>query len=367
MNPRIESVDDKDGVLRFRLSGVNVSLANGLRRTILSDIETAAFITSPHEQCKMNITSNTTRLNNEILKQRLSCIPIHIQDLEVPLNNYIVEVDAENLTDTVQYVTTEDFKIKNVTTDEYLSEKDNKAIFPPSALTGYYIDFARLRPKLSAELPGEKLKFTAEMTISKAKTNSMFNVVSTCSYGFTIDEDLQDKEIAKRMQGWKDDGMSKADMEMEAKNWRLLEGQRYVKKDSYDFIVESVGVFENTDIVKKACVILIQRLEAVKTMIDTDSLIIKSSETTIDNCFDVVLQDEDYTIGKVIEIMLYNKFYEELKKLSYCGFKKMHPHDSDSIIRLGYKENVEKSTIKQNLELAIADAVAVYKTIYDKF
>ena len=88
MNPRIESVDDKDGVLRFRLSGVNVSLANGLRRTILSDIETAAFITSPHEQCKMNITSNTTRLNNEILKQRLSCIPIHIQDLEVPLNNY---------------------------------------------------------------------------------------------------------------------------------------------------------------------------------------------------------------------------------------------------------------------------------------
>ena len=367
MNPRIESVDNKDDILRFRLDGVNVSLANGLRRTIITDIETPVFITSPHEACKMNIISNTTRLNNEILKQRLSCVPIHISDLEIPLNNYIVEVDVENLTDSVQYVTTEDFKIKNLTTDEYLSEKDNKAIFPPNVMTGNYIDFARLRPKLSADLPGEKLKFTAEMSIANAKTNSMFNVVSTCSYGFTIDSDLQDKEIAKRVQSWKDDGMSKAEMDMEEKNWRLLEGQRYVKKDSFDFIVETVGVFDNNDLVKKACVILIQKLEVVKTMIDTDSLIIKQSESTIDNCFDIILQDEDYTIGKAIEYMLYSKFYEELKKLSYCGFKKMHPHDSDSIIRLGYKEHVEKTTIKQNLELAVADAITVYKKIYDKF
>ena len=39
---------------------------------------------------------NTTRLNNEILKQRLSCIPIHIKDLEMPLQDYIMELDIIN-------------------------------------------------------------------------------------------------------------------------------------------------------------------------------------------------------------------------------------------------------------------------------
>jgi hypothetical protein len=31
---------------------------------------------------RSTILTNTTRLNNEILKQRLSCIPIHITDLK---------------------------------------------------------------------------------------------------------------------------------------------------------------------------------------------------------------------------------------------------------------------------------------------
>jgi DNA-directed RNA polymerase alpha subunit len=47
MNPRIEakSVSEDDGVLKFTLSGVNVSLANSIRRTILSDIPCVVFKT----------------------------------------------------------------------------------------------------------------------------------------------------------------------------------------------------------------------------------------------------------------------------------------------------------------------------------
>ena len=63
----------------------------------------------------------------------------------------------------------------------------------------------------------------------------MFNVVSTCSYGFTVDDELQEKELAKKAQKWKDDGMTKTEIDMESKNWKLLEGMRIVKKDSYDF------------------------------------------------------------------------------------------------------------------------------------
>ena len=49
MNPKIENVEESNNVLRFRLSGVNVSLSNALRRTIISDIPTVVFKTSPYE------------------------------------------------------------------------------------------------------------------------------------------------------------------------------------------------------------------------------------------------------------------------------------------------------------------------------
>jgi DNA-directed RNA polymerase subunit L len=51
------------------------------------------------------------------------------------------------------------------------------------------------------------------------------------------------------------------------------------------------------------------------------------------------------------------------KIFTFCGFKKLHPHDSDSIIRIGYKEPVDKATIKQNLKGCLESAVNVFKKI----
>lgn len=367
MNPRIENVSEKDGALSFTLSGVNMSLANSIRRTMLSDIKLVVFKTAPYEENKANITINTCRLNNEILKQRLSCIPIHIKDLDIPLKNYIMEVDVENSTDSIIYVTTENFKIKNVVTNEYLSEKDTREIFPPNSYTGYFIDFVRLRPKISEEIPGERIQFTCELTISSAKEDGMFNAVSTCSYGYTIDEERLEEVLSQKRQEWKDSGRTKEEVEFDTKNWRLLEGQRIAKKDSFDFIVETVGIFENSEIVTKACDILIDSMNEVNDFIEKDELHIESSINTMKNCFDIILKNEDYTIGKVLEYMLYSKYFEDIKTLTYCGFKKMHPHDSDSIIRIAFVEETDKAMVKQILKICIADSISIYQQIKKKF
>jgi len=195
----------------------------------------------------------------------------------------------------------------------------------------------------------------------------MFNVVSTCTYGFTQDDEAIEKELAKKAQEWKDRGMSKDEIIFETKNWKLLDGQRVVKRDSFDFMLQTVGMFTNQEIVRKACDILIEKLDALNTDIDTDELKISPSDNTMPNSYDVTLVNEDYTIGKVLEYFLYSKFYEGTKSLSYCGFKKMHPHDLDSIVRIAYKEELEKMAIKQNLKECIADAISVYKKIQDKF
>jgi DNA-directed RNA polymerase subunit L/phenylpyruvate tautomerase PptA (4-oxalocrotonate tautomerase family) len=362
-NPRIENKSEDLDMFKFTLRDVNVSVANGLRRTILSDIPTVVFRTAPYEESKATIITNTTRLNNEILKQRLSCIPIHITDLEMPLQNYLVEVNVENITNTIMYVTTEDFRIKNLITGEYLLKKDQIAIFPPSKITGYYIDFARLRPKISDELPGEKLHFTCEFSIGTAKEDGMFNAVSTCSYGFTQDDAFIEDALRKKQQEWKDAGFSKDEIEFNSKDFMLLDAQRIVKKDSFDFVVQTVGVFENQDICHKACDILIEKLDNLNTLLETDDVSILPSDNTMKNSYDVTLVNEDYTIGKVLEYYLHAKFFEGVKTLSFCGFKKMHPHDSDSIIRIAYREEVEKTNVVQNLKECIADAIAVYKII----
>ena len=250
MNPKVElNSKHNDEMLLFTLSGVNVSLANAIRRTILSDIPLIVFRTSPHEQNKANIMTNTSRLNNEVLKQRLSCIPIHIKDVEnFPLKNYQLEVNVENITDTTMYVTTENFVINDLVTGKPLGEEKNREIFPANDYTGHFIDFVRLRPKISDELPGEKIHLTCELSLGSAKEDGMFNVVSTCSYGFTVDSVAQEAMLDKLKQTWKDEGKKAEEVEFETKNWKLLDGLRVTKQDSFDFTIQTIGIYSNFEL-----------------------------------------------------------------------------------------------------------------------
>jgi len=45
-----------------------------------------------------------------------------------------------------------------------------------------------------------------------------------------------------------------------------------------------------------------------------------------------------YTVGKIIEYVLNKNYYQgdKMKTLSYVGFRKNHPHDEHSIIRIGF-------------------------------
>jgi DNA-directed RNA polymerase alpha subunit len=83
MNPAISQVSEDGDLLGFTLSGINLCFANALRRTILSDIPCVVIHTETYETNQCNITKNTGRLHNEILKHRLSCIPIHTSDLSI--------------------------------------------------------------------------------------------------------------------------------------------------------------------------------------------------------------------------------------------------------------------------------------------
>jgi DNA-directed RNA polymerase subunit L len=372
MNPQIdgEMTLDEYNKSQFTLSGLNVSFANAIRRTLLADIPVVVFKTMPHEQNTANFSINTSRLNNELLKQRLSCIPIFLNPQEYPLERLLLEVDIENNTDSIMYVTTENFKIKDIQTDEYFPKSKMDEIFPPFIPNGnkkYYIEFVRLRPRISDDIPGEKIKFTSKFTIGTAHDDSCFNVVGTCSYGQTLDEDIKKQALIKQIQVWRDAEVTKDDIVFKTKNWLLLDGMRCTKKDSFNFTVQSICYYSNDMLMIIACNVLINKLSAIDTLIDTDELSMSPSQNTIENSYDIILKNEDYTLGKVLEFMLYTKFFEQMKILTYCGFKKMHPHDDYSIIRLAYRDPIDKSGIKINLKACIAESIQTFNSVKSIF
>ena len=367
MEPIIGSQNADGDYLRFTISGVNVSFANAIRRTIIGEVPTVVFRTSPHNQNRSEIHVNTTRMNNELLKQRLSCVPIHIKDTAFPIDDYVVEIQKRNDSETIEYVTTGDFRIRDIKTDRYLSDTETRRIFPVNAITGDHIDFARLRPRISDEIPGEELNMICGLSIGTAKQDGAFNVASTCAYGATVDAVAANAALTARIKELKAAGEDQATIDRMRKDWLALEAKRYVKPNSFDFTIETLGVFTNEELVFKACHVVMDKLRAFQELVEADSMVIQTLEedNTIVFGYDIQLVNEDYTLGKVLEYVMYSKHFG--KALTYCGFRKPHPHRSESYLRLGFKAEVGKAEVATYLTSAAAAAIVVFDRIAGEF
>jgi DNA-directed RNA polymerase subunit L len=164
----------------------------------------------------------------------------------------------------------------------------------------------------------------------------------------------------------KKNDISETEIEFQKRNWFLLEAKRYYQPNSYDFTIETVGVFENTEIVIKACYIMISKCEKFLGDLQHGKVAILPSETTLKNGFDVTLANEDYTLGKVIEFYLYQQNFIVDKTLSFCGFRKMHPHDNDSIIRVAFHNEIDPVGVSGYIQTATDNAITVFKKMVEQ-
>ena len=364
---KISNIDEESNILKFTLSNVNVSYANALRRVLLSDIPIIVFKTQPYKENNVNILINKTRMNNELLKQRISSIPIHINNInEFPYEDYEVELDMNNDTNSMVFVTTENFKIRNIATKNYLSATETKAIFPPDPITGDYIDIIRLRPKLSDVMESEKLKFSAKLAISKAGVDAVFNVVATIAYGNTLDPtkikdtwEEKEKELKEKYE--------KEEIASMKADWLLLDAKRLYIADSFDFILETIGIYSNFKLMNLASTKLIEKLYMFLDALKSNANLIIEPADTMENCYVIIIENEDYTIGKIMEYYLYNTLFVEKKEINFVGFLKKHPHDTDSFIKMSYKIPISKDEIIVTMEEAVNQSALLLKSIKDHF
>ena len=71
---------------------------------------------------------------------------------------------------------------------------------------------------------------------------------------------LEPDEVEKAEDGFQDK------LKMDEADFYNHDAKRIFLKDSFDFTVESIGVFENSDICVKACDSLLSKLENIKNM-----------------------------------------------------------------------------------------------------
>ena len=149
--------------------------------------------------------------------------------------------------------------------------------------------------------------------------------------------------------------------------------EEYSNQIVFDFKIQTLGVFTNSDIVKNACNIITLRFTDLLPKFNFDNIaeiIEDESKSTIVNSFDIRLEGYGYTIGKVIEHIIHDTYYKNKKILSYIGFRKNHPHDEYSLIRIAFKDKSEdgyNAIISEIMQDACRQAIDIYIGIAKEF
>jgi DNA-directed RNA polymerase subunit L len=159
--------------------------------------------------------------------------------------------------------------------------------------------------------------------------------------------------------------MTAEELEFAKKDWHFIDGKRQFLDDSFDFIIESVGPFPEMSIMSKSIDIMLTKLKKFKDTIQSEQDTITMSESTIPNCYDITLKNEGYTLGKVIEYILYSKYFG--KAVTYCGFRKPHPHIDMSTIRIAFKEQTDRISAISYLTSSADDAIVCYQKLFKVF
>ena len=316
---------ERNGVYEFTLN-VNHSVANALRRTITANIPVLVFDTD-----KCVISANTSGFTNEILKQRLGCIPIHT--LDPVAERYTLTIAKKNDTSHPILLTTADFVVRDEAGEQVPGLLPPTEIQLDGPMKAYFIEFMRLKPN-------EEFALKCGVCVRTAAQSGQYNAASLCSYGCT-------KDAVRAQEEWEKRPEENKSLE-DKKNWDLLESKRLVKPDSFEFVLKTSSAYSNRQLVLKACEIINDRLAEAVIVYEEHS-----SSSNLPNCTDVVLRNGDYTVGKLLEYQIFET--KDRQGVTYVTFFKRHPHDTDGILRVATADGASVKEIVQAAIVPLSD------------
>lgn len=298
--------DEKDPAKRhvFEIHGADVSIINGIRRVIWTDIPVVGFL--GEENPTIDIETNTGRLHNEFIIHRMGLIPIHIGEEETEAytdDEITIALHVKNTTDAMMNVTTHNITAQR--NDRPLTEKEIKTLFPVDPITKMPILITRLHPN-------EELKLTGRAIKSTARTHAGF-CPAWCTFHYMLDP----VEAAKAT--------------------NVLDRERSYMKNEYgdpvaiQFEIESVNALTPRYLVHTALGILHDKVSKFSQEILLESSDYVTHGFIREKGYTFNVKGEDDTLGNLLQSYIHVHYVREKNqtptgnKVSWCGYYCPHP------------------------------------------
>jgi DNA-directed RNA polymerase subunit L len=297
---------------------IKTSFANALRRTIISDIYT--YIINNET---IIFFDNTSMLNNEFLKHRLTLIPI-ISDLD--------NINYEDITITCKKKN-ENENMENIYVSDFICIDNKNNIIDNNILFKYpNILFAKLKNN-------QFLSFECKLTKNNAYYGgSFFSPVSVCVYTFKLD-DKKVNEMTNEMSDAQKKTFASQDIE------RIYKKNENGDPYCYQFQIESSGFYNSKNILLLGIDALKERLNNLKIEFKNQ----KSKKITLlennenPDFFEFLIDHENETIGNLLSTYItYNP------NIYFCGYVIEHPLKNNIILRIKLKE---ENTLDNNIKI----------------
>jgi DNA-directed RNA polymerase alpha subunit len=273
----------------FDVNDGDLSLANSLRRILLSEVETYAFD-------EIKVKKNTSVMNDDFLKSRIELIPI--------------KYDYKNELDELEF----NLNVKN--------DIPNRKIFSKDLISNdkkIYFDQDIL---LNSLKENEELIFEAKLKKGKPKIHAKWSQIFHMGFKFKEDEQ-KNKSIVK-----KDGKINKSFPNEKQRNYLL---NKFNNPSTVLFELESNENIDVKSYVNKGIEVFIEKLNFIKDSIKNEnkSKIVIIEYIPIKNTYDYHINDETHTIGNLF--------------MNYCGLHK-------NILSSSYQE---VSNINTNIVLRL--------------
>lgn len=374
---------ESDLSARWTLSPSNYAYANTLRRLIMGRVPVVGFraeLTAAGTTTDVEVQANTTPMTNEMLAHRIGLLPVHVDDPEL----WEKEGDSYEFSCAVTYnapqardVTTADIQVFRVSKEGERTPVDAGKFFKAYSYAGHagHILLATLKAQLKGgQGKAEELGFKARATVGYGTEHARFIPVSRCTYAYTPDQDPA--RIEEVFYDWaqRHKKLERAALEADSakkdklmKEFNTMEVQRcYLKGEdgepySFDFVVESVGVYKPNKIVEyalKAGTKMCEKYMVKEGVQAEGNYRVEPADAEI-YAFDFIFDGEDHTLGHLLQTWIDINLYGR-GVVTFVGYDQFHPLAGRLHLRIGVADNSEE-TARGVLQEALAGCAALFR------
>lgn len=349
---------DGPSALQFEIHGLDLSVVNGLRRTLLTDVEIPAVHFKPQDPINPDVVFmvNTGSLHNEFLGHRLSLVPLCFNAEDVDTfrrDDYKFAIRAQCVGSTPLLVTSGDIKI--LSADGVLQPRAmHERVFPRNPVTGDHLLITKLKPNFQDPSKGEALHVEFHASMGSARESALWSPVSLSTFHNTVDDAKAAAAMQAHLAKLKEAGAKEEELADAATDFNALHRARHYYADDegnptrFQFSLETVCGLSCEQLVSRALRVMKKKTDTLRATLDEGMRV----DTSPQQMHIVYLDNCNHTHGSIIQSYMYRhgaKF-----KVGFVGYHMPHPLEE----RVVFKVQSERTDIKDMFASVMSDIAA---------